>query len=110
MLLWSEVIGRSAGAVLAGRVATSSDVAVKVSANGGNRQSERENEGTSSFFDIVHMLSQSCDSEHLSLKGGVDVISILRCRSKKVGHGAYGLNLRAMPSLSTGSRSFYMKL
>ena len=40
------MIGRFAGAVLAGRASTSSGVVVKVSTNGGNGQPERENKWT----------------------------------------------------------------
>ena len=43
---WSEMIGRFAGAVLAGRASPSSGVVVKVSTNGGNGQPERENKWT----------------------------------------------------------------
>jgi hypothetical protein len=39
-----EVIGRLAGAVLAGRASMSAGVVVKVSTNGDNGQPERENE------------------------------------------------------------------
>lgn len=40
------MIGRFAGAVLAGRASLSSGVVVKVSTNGGNGQPEREKEWT----------------------------------------------------------------